>query len=75
MRKLKLLGFPVLLLTVLAATTAKAEELAAPPMPAAMVKTNEFVFPRVIEGVEIEHTFIIRNAGNAPLLISNVLSG
>jgi len=38
------------------------------------VEKPEYNFDEIIQGEKVEHTFIFKNIGNAPLIINNVLS-
>jgi hypothetical protein len=43
--------------------------------PVAIIDNNLYTFPAVMEGEEVVHDFVFRNAGDAPLLIEQVSAG
>ncbi|MBU1388164.1 MAG: DUF1573 domain-containing protein [Proteobacteria bacterium] len=45
-----------------------------PPQPKALIDKTDYVFESVIDGTEVTHKFEIKNAGNATLEITKVLT-
>jgi hypothetical protein len=43
--------------------------------PTAFLPETQYAFPRVLEGTEVLHDFIIQNKGTAPLEIKKVRTG
>lgn len=43
--------------------------------PSAFLPENRYIFSSVVEGSQIEHDFIIKNKGTAPLNIEKVKTG
>ena len=43
--------------------------------PIAIVENTLYTFPAVMEGEEVVHDFVFRNAGDAPLIIEQVNAG
>lgn len=76
MRWLRMIGFSILVLAAAGTVTAKETAEKTPSAgPLAVVDKSEYTFSSVIEGTEVKHDFIIRNTGDAPLLIENVKGG
>ena len=73
MRKLSFIGvlmlFFVAVLTVSAADSERAKPSAGPM---AIIDQRSYTFPETLEGVEARHDFVIRNVGDAPLIIHEV---
>lgn len=42
--------------------------------PKAEILNDHYEFPTVVEGTKVPHTFVIRNRGDAPLEVKNVLT-
>ncbi|MDI6796791.1 MAG: DUF1573 domain-containing protein [Desulfatibacillaceae bacterium] len=43
--------------------------------PLAVMDSNNYAFEKVFEGEKVEHTFIIRNKGDAELIIERINTG
>lgn len=69
-------GFVMLLLVASVAATAAETGDKKQPAPVAVVENGgTYVFPTTMEGTELRHDFVIRNTGDAPLVIESVKSG
>ena len=55
---------------ILAAAVAVAE-----PAPRAVVVQGEYDFGTVVEGTPVEHAFVVRNTGDAPLIFGKIHAG
>ncbi len=49
--------------------------LAAEPAPRAVTTESEFEFTPVLEGTSVQHAFVVRNEGDAPLILGKIQSG
>lgn len=76
MWRLKMIGFLMLVIIAAGAVTAEETKRTTPPVgPFAVVEKAAYSFPVVVEGTEVRHDFVIRNAGDAPLIIKKVHAG
>jgi hypothetical protein len=51
-----------------------AAEATSQTAPKAEVLNDHYTFPTVVDGTKVPHTFIIRNRGDAPLVVKSVLT-
>jgi hypothetical protein len=70
-----LLIFGLIIMACLPATLATASETDRGAVPVAVVPNPNYSFPTVVEGKKIQHDFIIRNTGSAPLVVHKVKTG
>ena len=75
MWKLRLIGFFMLLFVAMPATAEETKDNTPQAMPFAEADEREYVFPSILEGDEARHAFVIRNTGEAPLIIERVNTG
>ena len=68
--RLVLKGLLLLLCSVTFAGMAPAVE----PTPRAMSDQTDFEFGPVVEGTPIEHSFVVHNSGDAPLILGTIKS-
>lgn len=67
---MKKLGILFGLFVLVFAFGAKAQEAASGPVITFNEKTKDF--GDIVQGAKVEHTFVLTNTGNSPLVISNV---
>ena len=73
MSKVKLIGFSLLLLAAVTAVAAENEmSPSTADVPMAIVHQVRYKFPDTIDGIAVQHVFVIQNKGQAPLIIENV---
>jgi hypothetical protein len=71
----KYLGSVMLIFTLVFFTNAFAEKPEEKNMPEAYFPENTFTFDKILEGTDVIHDFVIKNNGNAPLIVEKVKSG
>ena len=68
-------GFAIFLCILIATTLAFGTENSAENLPSALWPEARFEFKPVVAGVDVTHSFIVKNNGSALLLIESVKAG